>query len=161
METPLSFQFSIILSLLIFLSLSRNSSAYYHHRGLRSSSKHVPRFLGKFSRLHRPFSQVNQQYKYEYETRYFEQQLDHFSFAKLPSFQQKYLINTQHWVGPSRLGPIFFYCGNEGNIEWFAANTGFVWEQAPRLGAMVIFPEVRQLVPCFSMLKRVHLITVF
>lgn len=46
-------------------------------------------------------------------------------------------------MGSSRLGPIFFYCGNEGNIEWFAENTGFVWEIAPRFGAMVIFPEHR------------------
>ncbi|GFY86674.1 serine carboxypeptidase S28 family protein [Actinidia rufa] len=83
----------------------------------------------------------NQQYRYE--TRYFEQQLDHFSFADLPTFRQRYLINTEYWAGPARMGPIFFYCGNEGEIQWFAANTGFVWEIAPRFGAMVVFPEHR------------------
>lgn len=41
------------------------------------------------------------------------------------------------------MGPIFLYCGNEGDIEWFATNTGLVWELAPRFGAMVIFPEHR------------------
>lgn len=83
------------------------------------------------------------QQQYQYETRYFEQPLDHFSFADLPNFHQRYLINDDHWVGPSQLGPIFLYCGNEGDIEWFADNTGFVWELAPRFGAMVIFPEHR------------------
>ncbi|MCD7471064.1 hypothetical protein HAX54_011344 [Datura stramonium] len=47
----------------------------------------------------------------------------------------------KHWVAPPRVGPIFLYCGNEGDIEGFAANTGFVWEIAPRFGALVIFPE--------------------
>ncbi|KAK4584950.1 hypothetical protein RGQ29_022571 [Quercus rubra] len=76
-------------------------------------------------------------------TKYFSQRLDHFSFSELPNFPQRYLINTESWVGPERLGPIFFYCGNEGEIDWFAENTGFVWEIAPRFGAMVVFPEHR------------------
>lgn len=101
------------------------------------SSKH-PRFVGKHSH---PIKSNHQQ-QYRYETRYFAQPLDHFSFLDLPRFRQRYLINTEHWVGPSRLGPIFLYCGNEGDIEWFAVNTGFVWDIAPRFGAMVLFPEV-------------------
>ncbi|XP_047310598.1 lysosomal Pro-X carboxypeptidase-like [Impatiens glandulifera] len=100
----------------------------------------TPRFPGRSSRSHRLQSPVN---KYLYETHYFEQQLDHFSFSNLPTFRQRYLISTQHWLGPNRMGPIFFYCGNEGDIEWFADNTGFVWELAPRFGAMVVFPEHR------------------
>uniref|UniRef100_A0A2N9J9L4 Lysosomal Pro-X carboxypeptidase n=1 Tax=Fagus sylvatica TaxID=28930 RepID=A0A2N9J9L4_FAGSY len=103
----------------------------------RPSSKWAPRFLGRFSQ---PPNQLQQ---YQYETRYFMQRLDHFSFSEQPKFPQRYLINTENWVGPQRLGPIFFYCGNEGDIEWFAANTGFVWEIAPRFGAMVVFPEHR------------------
>lgn len=58
-------------------------------------------------------------------------------------FRQRYLVNTEHWTGPARMGPIFLYCGNEGDIEWFAVNTGFVWEIAPKFGAMVVFPEHR------------------
>jgi len=26
----------------------------------------------------------------------------------------------------------FFYCSNKGDIAWFAANSGLVWETAPR-----------------------------
>lgn len=80
--------------------------------------------------------------KYQYETRFFDQNLDHFSFSDLPKFRQRYLINTQHWAGPERAGPIFLYCGNEGDIEWFAVNSGFLWEIAPRFRAMIVFPEV-------------------
>lgn len=124
----------LLLSLLlIFAALSSSCTAHLHRRRFSSN------FLGKFSRLHKSSQNVQQ---YQYDTRYFRQRLDHFSFADLPSFQQKYLINTHNWLGPSKKAPIFFYCGNEGNIEWFAENTGFVWEIAPRFGAMVVFPEV-------------------
>ncbi|KZV29914.1 lysosomal Pro-X carboxypeptidase [Dorcoceras hygrometricum] len=108
----------------------------------RRFSKHGPRFLGKFSFPTKNNGIIGAP-QYRYETRYFDQVLDHFSFSELPNFRQRYLINTDHWTGPDRLGPIFLYCGNEGDIEWFAANTGLVWELAPRFGAMVLFPEHR------------------
>ncbi|KAL7609407.1 hypothetical protein Lser_V15G11566 [Lactuca serriola] len=107
-------------------------------------SRWPPPFLSKSPRLLKT-QNILVQPKYTYETRYFDQTLDHSSFNDLPKFQQRYLINSDHWVGPgpNRLGPIFLYCGNEGDIKWFAANTDFVWELAPRFGAMVIFPEHR------------------
>ncbi|CAL1371970.1 unnamed protein product [Linum trigynum] len=103
------------------------------------SFRRAPLFPGKRSH---PIK-VQQRQQYNYQTRYFLQDLDHFSFADLPKFRQRYLINTEHWIGPERRGPIFLYCGNEGDIEWFAVNTGFVWEIAPRFGAMILFPEHR------------------
>ena len=36
-------------------------------------------------------------------------------------------------------GPIFFYCGNEGPIESFYDNTGFMFDIAPEFNAVVIF----------------------
>ncbi|TVU34993.1 hypothetical protein EJB05_16855 [Eragrostis curvula] len=86
---------------------------------------------------------------YAYETRYFRQRLDHFSFPGVEEeeddyafFQQRYLVGRGGgWAGPG--GPIFFYCGNEGDIAWFAANSGLVWEAAPRFAALVIFAEHR------------------
>lgn len=121
----------VIISILSPLSLASQPSKF----------RRAPRFVGKLSHLTEP-PQRQQQQQYRYETRYFEQRLDHFSFADLPTFSQRYLINTDHWVGPNRLGPIFLYCGNEGDIEWFAVNSGFVWDIAPRFGAMLVFPEV-------------------
>ncbi|OVA16072.1 Peptidase S28 [Macleaya cordata] len=104
-----------------------------------SSFKSNPSFLGKFAELNKPKTQNT----FRYDTEYYTQTLDHFSFSDLPTFQQRYLISTDHWQGPEKMSPIFFYCGNEGDIEWFAANTGFVWEIAPQFGAMVVFPEHR------------------
>ncbi|KAL6222748.1 hypothetical protein ACLB2K_006139 [Fragaria x ananassa] len=108
-------------------------------------SKPLPRFLGKFSRTSPHNSERRHQHSkpIQYETRYFPQNLDHFSFSDTPKLQQRYLVNSEHWVGPQRHGPIFLYCGNEGDILWFAENTGFVWDLAPRFGAMVLFPEHR------------------
>ncbi|CAM0882892.1 unnamed protein product [Alopecurus aequalis] len=83
--------------------------------------------------------------EYEFETRYFRQRLDHFSFPGVGDeefFQQRYLVGRAGgWAGPG--GPIFFYCGNEGDIAWFAANSGLVWEAAPRFAALVVFAEHR------------------
>lgn len=136
------------LSLLLFITIITSSPPSLASRLSNfPSSRWTPRFLGKFSsssppKQPQPPKRQQQQPQIRYETRYFAQRLDHFSFSDSPRFQQRYLINTEHWVGPERLGPIFFYCGNEGGIEWFAENTGFVWEVAPQFGAMILFPEV-------------------
>ncbi|XP_018027731.1 lysosomal Pro-X carboxypeptidase isoform X2 [Hyalella azteca] len=75
-------------------------------------------------------------------TQWYEQQLDHFSYGvQQLTFMQKYLVNIDHWNRTG--GPIFFYAGNEGSIELFALNTGFMFEIAPEFGAMVLFAEHR------------------
>eukprot|EP01018_Ginkgo_biloba_P006692 Gb_18193 [translate_table: standard] len=111
---------------------------------LPSFIRQRPRHLGKFgfTKRNKPSSQSSQ---YEYETRYITQMLDHFSFKKheYPTFQNRYLINDKHWLGAERMAPIFVYCGNEGDIEWFAENTGFLWDIAPQFGALLVFPEHR------------------
>jgi len=77
----------------------------------------------------------------QYDVRWFNQSLDHFSFTTNKRFQQKYLVNDSYWdkVG----GPIFFYTGNEGKIESFTENTGFMWDIASEFGAMLVFAEHR------------------
>ena len=56
-----------------------------------------------------------------YDVKWYNQTLDHFSFTTTERFQQKYLVNDSYWDKAG--GPIFFYTGNEGDIEAFAQNS--------------------------------------
>ncbi|XP_030633269.1 lysosomal Pro-X carboxypeptidase [Chanos chanos] len=76
-----------------------------------------------------------------YKTCYFEQQIDHFGFLENGTFKQRYLVNDLHWHKEG--APILFYTGNEGDIAWFCNNTGFMWDTAEELGAMLVFAEHR------------------
>ncbi|XP_064880227.1 lysosomal Pro-X carboxypeptidase isoform X2 [Oncorhynchus nerka] len=76
-----------------------------------------------------------------YETCYFDQKIDHFGFLEDGTFKQRYLVNNEHW--DQKGGPILFYTGNEGDITWFCNNTGFMWDVAEDLGAMLVFAEHR------------------
>ncbi|KAF4396923.1 hypothetical protein F8388_004891 [Cannabis sativa] len=80
-----------------------------------------------------------------YKTSYFTQTLDHFNFLpqSYQTFQQRYLINDTFWGGAKTKAPIFVYTGNEGEIEWFAQNTGFMFETAPHFKALLVFLEHR------------------
>ncbi|KAK5974093.1 lysosomal Pro-X carboxypeptidase [Trichostrongylus colubriformis] len=66
--------------------------------------------------------------------------VDHFSFGNKDQFKLRYFINTESY---EEGGPIFFYTGNEGNLEGFAENTGFMWDIAPEFHAAVVFAEHR------------------
>nr|AVA09673.1 putative effector protein [Heterodera avenae] len=79
-------------------------------------------------------------YKWE-ELWYHNMPIDHFSFGDTRTFQMRYLLNTDHFHNKN--APIFFYTGNEGSIEGFAENTGFMWDIAPEFGAAVVFAEHR------------------
>lgn len=81
----------------------------------------------------------------KYHVRNFTQILDHYSFVpeSYQTFQQRYLINSDHWGGASTKSPIFVYTGNEGFIEWFTENTGFMFDIAPQFKALLVFIEHR------------------
>lgn len=64
----------------------------------------------------------------------------YYSFTTNATFKLRYLYNATYW---SKNGPIFFYTGNEGDIETFAQNTGFMWEIATEFNALIIFAEHR------------------
>lgn len=69
--------------------------------------------------------------------------MDHFSFTTCnTTFRMKYLYNDTYFDAEAG-GPIFFYTGNEGDIEWFAQNAGFMWDIAPEFGALLVFAEHR------------------
>lgn len=79
--------------------------------------------------------------EYKYETKKFRVPLDHFGFQRNETFEITYLVNDDYWLKES--GPIFFYTGNEGQIEQFAKHTGFIWETAPEYRAKIVFAEHR------------------
>ncbi|XP_059646614.1 uncharacterized protein LOC132293252 [Cornus florida] len=115
-----------------------------------SFAKFTPRFPYSFIR---PQQQQQQQQLLSqlsaenqlYKTKYFTQILDHFNFQpqSYQTFQQRYLINDTYWGGAKTNAPIFVYTGNEGDIEWFTQNTGFMFEQAPTFKALLVFIEHR------------------
>ncbi|KAM7086658.1 lysosomal Pro-X carboxypeptidase isoform 1-T3 [Molossus nigricans] len=77
----------------------------------------------------------------KYSIHYLKQKVDHFGFKNDKHFNQRYLIADQHWKKEG--GSILFYTGNEGDIIWFCNNTGFMWDVAEELKAMLVFAEHR------------------
>jgi lysosomal Pro-X carboxypeptidase len=84
---------------------------------------------------------TSQAVNYKYEIKNFDVLLDHFSFVNNATFKLRYLINNQYVDNDE--SPILFYTGNEGDIELFAQNTGFMWKAASELKAIVVFAEHR------------------
>jgi len=80
-------------------------------------------------------------FNYQWEVLYHEQLVDHFSFVNSDTYLEKYLYNDTYWDHDG--GPIFFYTGNEADIETFANNTGFMFEIAPEFNALLVFAEHR------------------
>ena len=98
------------------------------------TAKKTPRLMGSLMKEHSVHG-------YKYDTIYMDQDLDHFTFQHKPvQYKQRLLINEDHWATG---GPIFFYTGNEGDIELFAENTGFMFDIAPKFNACVVFAEHR------------------
>jgi len=79
---------------------------------------------------------------YNYKTTWFTTKVDHFGYANNDTFKMRVLYNDDHF-DISKPGPIFFYTGNEGDIEMFTNNTGLMWEWAPEFKALLIFAEHR------------------
>lgn len=77
----------------------------------------------------------------KYSIHYIQQKVDHFGFHTDKTFKQRYLIADKHWKEDG--GSILFYTGNEGDIIWFCNNTGFMWDVAEELKAMLVFAEHR------------------
>ncbi|RNA18807.1 dipeptidyl peptidase 2-like [Brachionus plicatilis] len=77
----------------------------------------------------------------KFKTLYTDQYLDHFNKRDDRTYKQRFLVNDE-WFNPND-GPVFFYAGNEGDIESFWNNTGFMFDIAPVFQALVVFPEHR------------------
>ncbi|EGD74214.1 hypothetical protein PTSG_06225 [Salpingoeca rosetta] len=79
---------------------------------------------------------------------WYNQTTDHFQWrpsgtAEEPlTFQQRVFICDQYW-DKTNPGPIFFYAGNEGDVELYVNHTGLMWESAPMFRALLVFAEHR------------------
>eukprot|EP01052_Picozoa_sp_SAG31_P039591 SAG31_NODE_5518_length_2482_cov_2.458666_3_plen_248_part_01 len=83
--------------------------------------------------------------------RFFNQTVDHFSYAAPTggsTFQQRYFIHDKLWLTPAADpegigGPIFFYTGNEANVELYVNATGLIWENCASFKCLIVFAEHR------------------
>ncbi|XP_058162044.1 lysosomal Pro-X carboxypeptidase isoform X1 [Dasypus novemcinctus] len=101
-----------------------------------------PPALRALGRLHLPLSPTSRPaVAGNYSVHYFQQKIDHFGFDSDKTFKQRYLIADKYWEEDG--GSILFYTGNEGDIVWFCNNTGFMWDVAEELKAMLVFAEHR------------------
>jgi lysosomal Pro-X carboxypeptidase len=70
--------------------------------------------------------------------------VDHFSLDNPAEFNLRYLIKDKYFDKSTSNTPILFYCGNEGSIEDFWKNSGFITETlAKEFKGFVIFGEHR------------------
>jgi lysosomal Pro-X carboxypeptidase len=87
---------------------------------------------------------------------FFQQRVDHFGYGpaqQLPSnYSQRYFLNDQWWEPPvldqttgqyDGGGPIFFYTGNEANVELYVNATGLMWENCAQFRCLMVFAEHR------------------
>ncbi|KAH9257814.1 hypothetical protein BASA81_003832 [Batrachochytrium salamandrivorans] len=84
---------------------------------------------------------MDKTYTAQCRVREFVQPKDHFGFHPVQeTFKQRVLINTKHF---RRGHPIFFYFGNEANVELYVEHSGLMWENAAKFGAALVFAEHR------------------
>ena len=75
-------------------------------------------------------------------------QTDHFSWAPIAggnfssTFDIRVFSYDGYWAGGGQ-GPIWFYAGNEANVEKYVEATGLMWENAKAEGALLVFAEHR------------------
>ena len=67
--------------------------------------------------------------------------IDHYA-PNSQNFLMRYYIRTDYY-SQTQSGPIFFYCGNEGAIEGFVNNSGYIDFLASQMDAVVVFAEHR------------------
>lgn len=149
----LALQLILILTFSCYLSYSLSNKNHHHHHhqppahlqiAKRQTAKTTNDTLKQLQENNKTDSaqeanKINS--KISYKTRWFTQLTDHFTWANQDTYQQRYLVNDDHWCGKNC--PILFYCGNEGDIEVFTNNTGWMWENAANLHAMLVFAEHR------------------
>eukprot|EP00041_Stephanoeca_diplocostata_P034459 m.1178327 g.1178327 ORF g.1178327 m.1178327 type:complete len:945 (+) comp24526_c0_seq3:702-3536(+) len=75
---------------------------------------------------------------------WFDQTLDHFDFGNNETFRQRFFVcSTLDTADATAVDAIWFYCGNEANVELYVNATGLMWENAKDHRALMVFAEHR------------------
>eukprot|EP00983_Pelagomonas_calceolata_P055148 1144009-Pelagomonas_calceolata.AAC.3 len=75
-----------------------------------------------------------------------------------PTYQQRYYVCGKQYWKPNDLGdpgPIFLYAGNEADVLLYLNNSGLMWENAPKFGALLVFAEHRYRVALSAVLWQI------
>ena len=88
-----------------------------------AATRGVRRFHHFFGRTAKVARRARSQHG-AYKELCYTQKLDHFNVGETRTFQQRYLVNDDHWnQGSANPGPMLLYAGNEGDITLFYENT--------------------------------------
>lgn len=71
---------------------------------------------------------------------FLEQRLDHFDLGG-PSYLERFFVCDREYRRDD--GVMFFYAGNEADVELYLNHTGLMWDNAREFGAMLVFAEHR------------------
>ena len=72
------------------------------------------------------------------------QNIDHFGYdANTGTYQERYFTYDKYLATPNSPTVIFFYCGNEDNVELYVNNTGLMWQLGKKMNALLVFAEHR------------------
>lgn len=75
---------------------------------------------------------------------YYDQTLDHFNYqpGSYATFRQRYMVGFRHWKGAHAAAPMFVYLGAEESLDESVGSIGFLTDNAPRFGALMVYIEV-------------------
>jgi len=74
------------------------------------------------------------------EEKWYDQWIDNYQLSSDAHYNQRYFICSQYF---EKGGPIFFYAGNEADVELYVNATGLMWQNAQAFKALIVFAEHR------------------
>ncbi|KAL3718208.1 hypothetical protein ACJRO7_003357 [Eucalyptus globulus] len=95
--------------------------------------------------LRDPESAVSASITDNFETFFFDQTLDHFSYTpqSYATFKQRYFIDSRYWGGANSSAPIFVYLGAESSLDGAPTLIGFLRDNAAQFKALLVYIEHR------------------
>ncbi|KAM5584601.1 hypothetical protein ABKV19_004128 [Rosa sericea] len=83
--------------------------------------------------------------RHHFRTYYYAQTLDHFNYwpGSYATFLQRYMVSSMHWRGAGAAAPMFVYLGGEESLDESIGSIGFLTDNAPKFGALMVYIEHR------------------